>query len=294
MVHDVRGVLPTDVAAALTKGLPGEKTYEFVVDGAAASFAVLMRSEEGHAAIEYRGAEIRLRDAGFFEDGINVTHDPRGEVLAKVVGGNLADFGRPRGVTRLAFDAEDAGGHMWAKAGGVPTGSWLGLREHVEGRADRVCRIRRDITDEELRHVHELAAKGQDEPKIIWALAALPQMVRSFSDRGVVGPSRMPLGRELLAGAAWRGAVDLTDPVSEAAFERWRARRRTDGRPGDGRPRTAAVDPLAIGGALAMRGVGFSDAAIARTFGTMPPIDHDRETIVAMVKGSVEPSGVAA
>ena len=48
------------------------------------------------------------------------------------------------------------------------------------------------------------------------------------------------------------------------------------------------IDPVAVRGAMAVRGQGFTDAEIVAVFGHMPPIDLDRDVLLERLEGDLE------
>lgn len=164
---------PLAVAERLSRGLPGEKNFEFDIDGIGGTFLLDMTGRQANATIWYYSSALQLRWAEFYQDGVNISMSARGLGLVQRLIGNAADLAQSVGVRRLTLDARDIGGYMWARAGAVPQGSWLGLRQTIERRVRRLLDYRKEITVDDAEMVDRLLKGGERNPRMFWALASL-------------------------------------------------------------------------------------------------------------------------
>lgn len=213
-----KGSTPLGVAAILDRGLPGHRAVTCEIRALDDALSFTLTGSEGNAVVWLHASRLDLRDMSFCHDGLNIEHTRRGGGLAQRLVGNVADFGATMGVTRMTLDAEGIGGYMWAKAGAVPVGDWTGLRIEVEARLERLRR-RRQIDKAITGDVRRLLARGSAQPTIIRSIAGLPVDVRSSHRLNPGDPDRIPLGKELLIGARWRGEIDLGDRLTRDIFE---------------------------------------------------------------------------
>ena len=214
---------PRSLAERLASGLPGNKTFTYSIDGQLNRFALDTDGREGNAVIWYSSSVLEMREAHFYEDGIQIDEKRRGAGLVQLLLGNIADLADEIAIPRISLHAENIGGYSWARAGAVPVGETMFLRDDLLRRMDRIA-VRRELTSERFGVAVELIQGLRKEPRAIWAIAALSDVVTSAHMRDINGPKSMTLGRELLIGTRWHGSIDLLDPISRATFDQWRNR----------------------------------------------------------------------
>jgi N-acetylglutamate synthase-like GNAT family acetyltransferase len=106
---------------------------------------------------------------------------------------NLLTACEHSGVTQLSLKATDVGGYFWARCGFIPyPKQWKRLKTELEKRLDELKN-----TDKIVSHPEAVKlitrALNKDDP---WAIALIADST---------------LGKEMLVGTVWEGAIDLCD-----------------------------------------------------------------------------------
>lgn len=223
---ETHGLFPEDFAERLSRGAPGEKSFAFEwIRAADESFALKMEGSEGNRTIWFHGSDLTVqggifKDAVVYQDRLDVALEHRGRRYAQAIMRPIVEMAELLGVTRLSLDAQDIGGYLWAAAGAVPKGSWTDIARAVSPRLQRLRR-RGEITIERQDQVSDMLARGDRDPRLLWAIARLPDPVTSTHARNPMDPETISLGKELLIGVSWKGEFNLSDTVSRAALRDW-------------------------------------------------------------------------
>ncbi len=217
-------VTPLQVASRLAHGLPGEKSFEYAIDGPGRTFDLDMRGTHGNAEIWFQATSLNLVTANFHEDGLRVGERFRSAGHAQRLVGNLADLADDLKVPRISLDAVNLGAYMWARAGAVPVGGVGDLTIEMLTRLSRVASS--DELDARVAADVQTMILGLNRrPKLMWALAGLKPIVTSyhlFNQGG--GESRVKLGQHLLIGTTWKANIELRDGETRMQLGTWRKR----------------------------------------------------------------------
>lgn len=165
----------------------------------------------GHSGALFEDAPLQATRTFKFEKG-KVDHSSffiadrlQGRGTGRVFLANSMAVYRRIGIRSVTLAAgAEAGGYVWARFGFVPTRlSWHSLRESL---SDELDEIERKLSPGDVALVRRML--DSDDPKTVWLIADLR-----------IPFGREPLGRRLLAGQGWGGALDLTDPDAMARFD---------------------------------------------------------------------------
>lgn len=116
------------------------------------------------------------------------------------------------GVNRIAMQANiDVGGYAWARYGFSPTSdSWNDLKVHISSKLELIDDGRiLPLIDGDISYTSDVTSIRQkivnsDNPKDIWAIAAMPSRV-------LVDGTETTLGKAMLIGSMWKGDLDMAD-----------------------------------------------------------------------------------
>ena len=117
------------------------------------------------------------------------------------------------GIQKVTLQAAlSVGGYAWAKYGFKPN---LGREttQLFKTVSDRLQDMGEAVPTSVRRVVERLLAKG--DPKAIWAISDLDGVTVRRANKDV------PLGKALLLGTAWKGALDLQDLEARARFDQY-------------------------------------------------------------------------
>ena len=174
-----------------------------------------------NAEIWFNYARFDLREMRFYEDGIRIDEKFRGAGHAQRLVGNIADLADRLGVSKIVLSTEQVGGYLWARAGAVPIGRTGDLRDEIKKRLRRAA-VRTPFEATRLGQVSTLIEAIGSNPRAIWGIANLPDMVEAAEGRPLNGDRTWALGKELLTGCRWDGEIALDDPLARGVFETWR------------------------------------------------------------------------
>ena len=103
-----------------------------------------------------------------------------GQALIQILVGNAADFAASVGAKRLTLETCDDGGYLWARAGAVPVGSWLIMRDAVSSRTSALER-RGQLTAQTAGRVRDLVPAGEEETSLVRPLSGPRCLVLAFA-----------------------------------------------------------------------------------------------------------------
>ncbi len=212
---------PLQVLRQVAKSMPGRHEARFAIDGLQQRFVLDITGRQANAEIWFNYARFDLREMRFYEDGIRIDDKFRGAGHAQRLVGNLADLADRLRVSKIALSTEHVGGYMWARAGAVPVGKTAELRDDLKKRLRRAA-IRTRFEPHRLEQVSKLIDAIDTNPKAIWGVANLPDLVEAAEGRPLNGDRTWALGKELLTGCEWDGEIALDDPIARGVFETWR------------------------------------------------------------------------
>jgi hypothetical protein len=216
---------PEDVAEKLAGPAPGEFSFRYdFIEPLDQSFMLSMEGKEGNRQIWFQASEVRLKDRFVYADRMDVDAEFRGRQTAQKLMSGIADFALTMDCRRIELVAQDIGGYLWATAGCLPVGSWIGIKSAVVSRLGRLL-ARREISADTAARVNRLLEAGERDPRMIWAIARLRQEVISSHARSLSDPPKIALGKELLIGVEWKGEIDFDKRFSRLAFHKFLRRR---------------------------------------------------------------------
>jgi GNAT superfamily N-acetyltransferase len=218
---DTHGLYPEDVAEKLVGDAPGQRTISFdMIDPLDESFAVTIEGADMNRRVWFQASELRIRDGLIYQDRMDVEAEFRGRKTTQKLMRGVAEFADLMGCRRIVLDAQEIGGYLWATAGCLPIGSWIGIRNDILPRLGRL-QARREISPERVNQITRMLAAGEDDPRLLWAIARLPDEVTSSHRRSIGDPATISLGKELLIGVRWKGEIDMDSRFSRTVFRKW-------------------------------------------------------------------------
>ena len=242
-VHHLNGLpsphdLPADLRQDWTKrfGMPPREFYRTLFDTSKVkpgeSRLSIERDEQG----KLRGADLEIdlecprtgrrigcmdRNLSFPSNGpavayhrlLELDRQCQGRGIAKDLLANSIKLYDQAGIQRVTLSAAlSVGGYAWAKYGFRPNPGretaqlFETVKERLEGLGEAVPKPVHTV-------VERLLAKG--DPKAIWAISDLDGVTVRRGSKDV------PLGKALLLGTAWKGALELQDREARARFDQY-------------------------------------------------------------------------
>jgi len=212
---------PTDMAETLFAGLPAADhayAYEYI-DHKDESFLLSARGNRGDVEIWGGGVALELRKDTLLWD--KVESYERGHGVGKKMAGNLLACAKRFKLPYIEVNTENVCSHLWADAGFYPHDAvWLALRLDLWR---RFLEVRPHASQRSLEILEKIitATGGSSNPRLIQAIARLPDLVPARHTRDPRSDGSARLGQDMLVGLNWSGKLDVSVAANEERLAEW-------------------------------------------------------------------------